>query len=94
MENMEKHLKVLKGVLLLRRFNRAESKEKQIARIEKCCTEKEIDEWIEALKNPAPESEIYYEDEPYIVPYEDKSEKDYSPSCPWNAPGMSIHDFI
>lgn len=19
---------------------------------------------------------------------------DYSPSCPWNAPGMSIHDFI
>ncbi len=19
---------------------------------------------------------------------------DYSPTCPWNAPGMSIHDFI
>jgi len=19
---------------------------------------------------------------------------DYSPSCPWNAPGMSVHDFI
>lgn len=25
---------------------------------------------------------------------EDYIERNYSPSCPWNAPGMSIKDFI
>ena len=24
----------------------------------------------------------------------EREEKYYSPSCPWNAPGMSVHDFI
>ena len=25
---------------------------------------------------------------------EDYEDHDYSPSCPWNAPGMSVRDFI
>jgi hypothetical protein len=36
-----------------------------------------------------------YEDDIDPQPYcRSASAGDYSPSCPWNAPGMSIHDFI
>ena len=49
---MERKLKVLKGVLLLRQVNRYQSKEEQIAEIEQNCSDKELDEWIEALKSP------------------------------------------
>lgn len=32
-------------------------------------------------------TEVDWEEEDYI-------ERNYSPSCPWNAPGMSVKDFI
>lgn len=35
--------------------------------------------------------EMEYGDEPYVP---SASNGDYSPSCPWNAPGMSVSDFI
>ena len=49
---MERKLKILKAVLLLRRVNRCQSKEEQIAEAEKHYTDKQLDEWIEALKSP------------------------------------------
>lgn len=35
-----------------------------------------------------------YYDEDCEECYTSSSSGDYSPSCPWNAPGMSIRDFI
>lgn len=35
--------------------------------------------------------DIYELDEPYTP---SATNGDYSPSCPWNAPGMSVSDFI
>lgn len=32
-----------------------------------------------------------WEDDDYVP---SATNGDYSPTCPWNAPGMSIHDFI
>ena len=60
---MERKLKVLKAVLLLRRFNRHETKEKQIEMADKYYSDREIDEWIEYLKNPEPEPEFEEESE-------------------------------
>ena len=48
--SMERKLKLLKAVLLLRRFNRYQSKEEQIAEADKYYSDQEIDEWIEELK--------------------------------------------
>lgn len=62
---------------------------------------KSSEEWEEA---PMTQEEEYAEacmaeahGEPSLMRrYEEKYEieKDYSPSNPWNAPGMSVHDFI
>ncbi len=56
---MERKLKILKAVLLLRRVNRYQSKEEQIAEAEKHYTDQQLDEWIGMLKHPedGPESE-------------------------------------
>lgn len=45
-------------------------------------------EWcvVERLISNA-EAEDLDEDDDYV-------ERNYSPSCPWNAPGMSVKDFI
>ena len=53
-------------------------------------TRKELEELIGLFEcgNDEPEEE-YYDD--YIS---SSTEGDYSPSNPWDAPGMSIHDFI
>ncbi len=93
---MERKLKILKAVLLLRRVNRYQSKEEQIAEAEKHYTDKQLDEWIEMLKHPEdePESEgelEYINEEPR---HSSCTERDYSPSNPWDAPGMSVRDFI
>lgn len=93
---MERKLKILKAVLLLRRINRYQSKEEQIADAEKYYTDQQLDEWIEVLKHPEDESEFeetfeYIEEERL---YKSSTEHDYSPSNPWDAPGMSIRDFI
>ena len=100
---MERKLKILKGVLLLRKINRYYTKEKQIAMIDKGCSDKEIDEWLEFLKNPESASEE--KPEPEIGPsqyelygednrYTSCTAHDYSPSNPWDAPGMCKSDFI
>lgn len=94
---MERNLKILKAVLLLRRFNRHETKEKQIAMADKYYSDREIDEWIEYLKNPEPEKE--FEEEPECIDLEEQytpscTARDYSPLNPWDAPGMCISDFI
>lgn len=47
---VEKKLKVLKAVLLLRRINRDKTKERQAAMVGLHYSEKEIDEWIGFLK--------------------------------------------
>lgn len=93
---MERKLKILKAVLLLRKINRYQSKEEQIADAEKYYTDQQLDEWIEMLKHPedGPESEgepEYINEEPR---HSSCTERDYSPSNPWDAPGMSVRDFI
>lgn len=54
--------------------------------------ESDMCEWcqVERLINDA-EAENLYEDESFEHDY---VERNYSPSCPWNAPGMSTRDFI
>lgn len=84
---MERKLKILKAVLLLRQVNRYNSKEKQIADAEKYYTDQQIDEWIELLKNPEKETGIEDEseiDEPVEMerPYTSCTAHDYSPSNP------------
>lgn len=93
---MERKLKILKAVLLLRRINRHQPKEKQIADAEKHYTDEQLDEWIEMLKHPEDASE--FEEEPKYrskkFQHASCTNHDYSPSHPWDAPGMSIRDFI
>lgn len=93
---MKRKLKILKAVLLLRRINRYQSKEKQIAEANKYYNDEQLDEWIKALKNPVIESEF---EEPFGYVGEERrcrssTAHDYSPVNPWDAPGMSIRDFI
>lgn len=100
---MERKLKILKAVLLLRRFNRYQTKEEQIAEVEKY--EIDLDEWIEYLKKPEPETDFEEDLEQKIKYLEEDLEREqqYTPSCtahdysssnPWDAPGMCISDFI
>lgn len=93
---MERRLKILKAVLLLRRINRYQSKEEQIAEVDRYYSDEMLDDWIEALKKPEEETE--FEGFPEIIEEEQRytscTARDYSPSNPWDAPGMSIRDFI
>lgn len=98
---MERKLKILKAVLLLRRFNRYQTKEEQIAEVEKY--EIDLDEWIEYLKKPEPDFEEDLEQEIKYLEEDLEREQQYTPSCtahdyspsnPWDAPGMCISDFI
>ena len=81
---------------MLRRVNRYQSKEEQIAQADKYYTDQEIDEWIEDLKNPKEEAPEFEETPEFIEEeqrYTSCTARDYSPSNPWDAPGMSIRDF-
>lgn len=93
---MERRLKILKAVLLLRRINRYQSKEEQIAEVDRYYSDEMLDDRIEALKKPEEETE--FEGSPEIIEEEQRytscTARDYSPSNPWDAPGMSIRDFI
>lgn len=93
---MERKLKILKAVLLLRRVNRHQSKEEQIAEAEKHYTDQQLDEWIEMLKHQEDEPEFDEEPEYHNeeIQHSSCTERDYSPSNPWDAPGMSVKDFI
>ncbi len=95
---MDRKLKILKAVLLLRRINKHESKEKQIADTEKHYSDEQLDEWIDMLKHPET-TEPYKEPEETIESKEEHQtlyacNGDFSPAHPWDAPGMSIRDFI
>ena len=102
---MERKLKILKAVLLWRRTNRYQTKEEQIADVEKNVAD--IDEWIRVLKEPEPETDLEesldIEQELKYLEEDLEREKQYTPSCtahdyspsnPWDAPGMCISDFI
>jgi len=94
---MERKLKILKAVLLLRRVNRHQTKERQLADAEKYYTDEQTDEWIEMLKHPEqqepyPQDACHYEEEENYTP--SCTAHDYSPSNPWDAPGMSVSDFL
>lgn len=56
--------------------------------------ESDMCEWciVEKLINQAEEELAAGEDDDEFE--HDYIERNYSPSCPWNAPGMSIKDFI
>lgn len=93
----------LKAVLLLRKVNRYTSKEEQLKEVREWyingdLSKEDIEKWIQSLKNP--EAECSNEDESEnTVLCEDRytpssTARDYGPSNPWDAPGMSIRDFI
>ena len=99
---------ILKAVLLLRRVNRYNSKEKKIAEVNNWFekgyfTDEQLREWIEALQTPDTrtdeerllEREELAKAEPeWEREYTSCTARDYSPSNPWDAPGMSVRDFI
>ena len=95
---MERKLKILKAVLLLRRISSRQVKEELIAEAEKYYTDQQLDQWIEMLKQP--ETEEYHEEQDEIITIKENHytpsacNGDYSPTHPWDAPGMSICDFI
>lgn len=103
---MNRKQKILKAVLLLRKINRNKTKEEEIRFVEEHYTDEDLDKWISLLKEPEEEcnedySEEYDEDLHEDSLYEDNylyisscTAGDYSPSNPWDAPGMSIRDFI
>lgn len=92
---LDRKCMVLKAVLLLRKVNRYQSKDEQVA---------EVTEWE---KQGFESEDAYYDDmanrdlefEQRYGGYEDcytpsATSRDYGPSNPWDAPGMSISDFI
>lgn len=93
----------LKAVILLRKVNRTTSKEEQLKEVRKWyingyLSKEDIEEWIRNLKNPETERSNEDESENTIF-YEERytpssTAGDYGPSNPWDAPGMSIRDFI
>ena len=82
---------VLKAVLLLRTVNRYSSKETQLKMMDKYYSTEQLEDYVEHFNDPQP----VYEEPDYVM---DDSGNEYythySPSNPWDAPGMSIHDFI
>lgn len=88
---------VLKAVLLLRTVNRYSSKETQLKMMDKYYSTEQLEDYVEHFNDPQP----VYEEPDYVM--DDSGSEyyipsctchDYSPSNPWDAPGMSIHDFI
>lgn len=99
MNKMPREQLILKAVLLLRTVNRYESKEEQLAMMDKFYSTEQLEEYVEYFNDPEPEGSHEYPD--YFI--DDEEDEYYSPSCtchdyspsnPWDAPGMSIHDFI
>ena len=52
----------------------------------------EFDELDSLRDNYQSDSDVEYDEEDDYTPSATRG--DYIPSSPWNAPGMSIHDFI
>lgn len=86
---------VLHAVLLVRTINKNMTKERDIELYDKL-TDEELMDYIEHFNDPTPEYD-YEEEEPEMMDeheYTSCTRGDYSPSNPWDAPGMSISDFI
>lgn len=99
MKKIPREQLVLKAVLLLRTVNRYSSKEAQLAMMDKYYSTEQLEDYVEHFNDPQLETSYdepdYFIDEdedPYYTP--SCTCHDYSPSNPWDAPGMSIHDFI
>lgn len=86
---------VLHAVLLSRTINKRHSKEHDVELFNKC-SDAELIEYIEHFNDPeitwdeVGEAETEYDD--CYTP--SSTGGDYGPSNPWDAPGMSIRDFI
>lgn len=88
---------VLHAVLLVRTVNKHMTKEQDIELYEGL-TDAELIDYIEHFYDPEPEIDWdeFCKDE---AEFEERytpcaANRDYGPSNPWDAPGMSIHDFI
>lgn len=104
-EIKEYHLELifLKAVLLLRKINRCSSKEEQLKEVRDwyingILSKEDLMDWISFLKAPK-ETEIIEEEDDIFDHNEEmyspsSTAGDYGPSNPWDAPGMSIRDFI
>lgn len=106
--SQHRHNMILKAVLLMREKLgiKSSSKEEQM-RYAGMLTNKEIGIWTESLReeiNKTPEQKQKEAEERIMLEkdfvnnfFHDSiscTAGDYSPSSPWNAPGMSIRDFI
>ncbi len=88
---------VLHAVLLVRTINKHMSKERDLELYENL-TDAELIDYIEHFYDPQPETNW----EELCAAEADYNERctpcatcrDYGPSNPWDAPGMSINDFI
>lgn len=103
-EQRRKNL-VLHAVLLLRTVNKSQSKEENLREFNEYYTDEQLTDYIEHFHEhfPDPEPERSWGDEedwdmPFFdfddCPHTSCTARDYGPSNPWDAPGMSIHDFI
>ena len=54
-------------------------------------TDGEKDELFDFLDD---EEDWAYEENPFLPSYMGRGSRDYGPSNPWDAPGMSVSDFI
>lgn len=87
---------VLHAVLLVRTVNKHMSKEEDL-KLYSELTKEELVDYIEHFYDPQPEissEERADWDLEFEHRYTSCTNGDYSPACPWNAPGMSISDFI
>lgn len=88
------------AVLLLRTVNKYESKEKQLQYFSTLSNDELID-YITHFHDPQPDMDDIRDDTWEYSEYDfygnywpSCTNGDYSPGNPWDAPGMSIHDFI
>lgn len=94
-EAMNRKQLVLKAVLLLRTVNKYSSKDEQLAMMDKYYSTEQLEDYIEHFNDPQPETFFEEPDDIGVEHYTPSCTcHDYSPSNPWDAPGMSIHDFI
>lgn len=88
---------VLHAVLLGRTINKNMSKERDIELYDEC-PDTDLIEYIEHFYDPEPEIDWdgFCRDEAELDAYYTPcaTNRDYGPSNPWDAPGMSVRDFI
>ena len=91
---------LLHAVLLLRTVNKYEPKEKQLQYYSTLSNDELID-YITHFHDPQPDMDDIWDDAWEYSEYDfygnycpSCTNGDYSPGNPWDAPGMSIHDFI